>query len=110
MTHHSGTLPPYYIEKLEGMDLQEIAAEAALMRSDGGRCGTATAKILAWVRGRLDAETFKDFMKEYVQAWVAERQARAEGKSSRPIRRPVKGGRLRPRSADVRPGSLVSYR
>lgn len=105
MTQSGGIhLPETYIEKLKGMSLSELAAEAALMRSDSRhRCGTATRRILQWARRQFDGESVKSFMKMYAEAVNAERKARSEGLSRRPADRPVKGGsraRFRRQSRD----------
>ncbi|HET7529054.1 MAG TPA: hypothetical protein VFJ84_02395 [Candidatus Saccharimonadales bacterium] len=110
MSHHIGILPESYIEKLKGMSLKELAAEAALMRSDSRhRTGTATRRILQWARHSFDGETLKEFMKAYSAAVAAERQARTEGRSARPDDRPVKGGWSRFRGRRESSGFVASY-
>jgi hypothetical protein len=97
LARHEGTLPDTYKQQLEGMTIEEIAIEAARMRSDGRICGTATARMLKWTKHhKTGLEGEKAFMELYRQAWNAEKEARAEGRSARPENRPVKGGRFRP--------------
>ena len=107
---HQGSLPAAYISRLEGMDLDEIAIEAANYRSDGKLCGTATALILRWIRQNFPAGVVKDFMASYREAWQAEKAARAAGRSCRPSDRPVKGGRrIYRRDSRDRLGFALSY-
>jgi hypothetical protein len=110
MCRHQGTLPTEYIARLEKMSLDEIAVEAARFRSDHRPCGTSTALILRWIRQNFPADVVKDFMANYREAWRIEKSARAEGCSSRPADRPVKGGRFRyRRNSRDRAGFVLSY-
>ncbi len=107
MSRHNGVLPLDYQQKLAGMTPEAIAAEAALMRGSAKRPGTATACILRWAHNCLSGtadDAARGFNKLYIQAWEAEKQARAEGRSQRPspADRPVVGGR-RLRSRAPRP-------
>ena len=85
-----------YKKKLGRMPLSEIAEEAARFRSNGRRCGTATALILRWaIKNKVartpDARNF--FFGLYRSAWGAEKAAREEGRSERPEIRPAMGCR-----------------
>jgi len=108
MTRHVGTLPQEYVSKLERLSLPEIAAEAAKYRSDGKRCGTATALILRWAFAhrisRNDAGARAWFLALYTKAWEAEKADRAAGKSCRPDTRPARGGRNVGRRMSARMG------
>jgi len=66
---HQGTLPAQYTQRLEEMSLDEIAIEAAHLRSDGRLCGTSTALILRWLR-RTSPADFEIFMALYREAWL----------------------------------------
>jgi len=105
---HQGTLPAQYTQRLEEMSLDEIAIEAAHLRSDGRLCGTSTALILRWLR-RTSPADFEIFMALYRDAWQAEKSARIEGKSRRPADRPVKGGRRVRNSRDRHGFVALSY-
>lgn len=97
MSRHCGVLPDEYKQKLKGMTLHEIAAEAAKFRSDGKRCGTATALILRWtIINRLAPDAKDYFLALYNKAWMVEKDARRHEQSARPQNRPVRGGRRYP--------------
>lgn len=101
---HQGSLPDEYIKRLERMSLKEVAVEAARLRSDGRRCGTATARVLDWARRHKvaqDPSAISWFYGLYRAAWNEEKEARAAGLSSRPETRPVVGGRWRYRGPRI---------
>jgi hypothetical protein len=109
---HQGRLTAEYQAKLQKMTLPEIADEAATFRSDGNRCGTATALILRWtikhrVNHSLDAENW--FLGLYRKAWEAEKAARSRGFSVRPSKRPAHGSPRLSSQGKVRTGSMASY-
>ncbi|MGH7157030.1 MAG: hypothetical protein ACREGG_02885 [Candidatus Saccharimonadales bacterium] len=111
MPRHEGILPDTYKQKLRGMTLHEIAAEAARLRSDGKRCGTATALILRWtIQHKLAPGARSYFLNLYSNAWLAEKAARAANLSGRPEDRPAKGGQWRARrDSRIRHGFAHSY-
>jgi hypothetical protein len=108
LSRHLGTLSESYKQELDAKSIEDIAALAAKLRSDGRTCGTATAKILEWAkRHKVSPDAVNVFMALYRAAWTAEKAARAAGRSTRPENRPVKGGRHRLRGRRDRVGFVA---
>lgn len=102
MSRHDGTLSKEYQEKLSRMSLSEVMTEAARFRSDGRRCGTATALILRWAIRHTSSDATLLVNELYQKAWNEEKALRLNGQSSRPAQRPATGGRTRRRDRDNR--------
>ena len=105
---YDGQLPPEFIEKLEGMTLEQQASEAAKFRADGNRPGATTALTLRWVKAGLSAEGRNKLQGLYTKFWMHEKNCRLQGRCSRPEIRPVKSTRRRSaqRIGFVQPDSL----
>ncbi len=87
-------LPERYTDQLKEMGLVELAMEAAHMRGDGTRPGTATSSILLWVRLHKapGSRRYNRFLLFYGIAWETEKRLRDAKIRNRPTNRPVTSG------------------
>lgn len=96
-TWQCNDLPAWYITKLDGMKIPQIAEEAARLRSSSPkRKGASTECIIHYVlvrRTKGDNAKFHYFLRIYARAWGQEKSARQSGERDRPSDRPVIGSR-----------------